>query len=171
MPTSYLAYNIAHELSLSQAAVRQIIERYLSDCRVDLVSGSVIRFVGLVSLVPTPILSEHVKTSAYYCREVSKETGYPYFTVQRVIKGYFSRVCDGLFNGEPITLKGLCTLVPVVEEGEPVRVYSKVSRTFKRDLPLINSGVSSIRAHSCKLLKYSARLRVGKQHESLEANV
>lgn len=168
-PLQLQVYQMAHELKVDQVAVRRIILSYLDICREDVLTGHIVRFLGLATLVPNPILSNQIKTGAYYCKLVSEKTRYPYFTVQGVMSCFFERLRDGLYENKPCDLRRLCTLHPVVENGVVVSAHVSISRSIKEELYTKNSGVISVRAHTCKLLRHSVTAHSAKL--SLEGSV
>lgn len=148
---------IADETNLEQTAVRQIITTFLDLCREDLLNGRVVRFVGLVTLVPNPVLTNHVKTSAMYCKQTAEVTRYSYYVVQGVVQKYLEKLKVRLQDGWSVSLRKLCTIDPLWFTTGERTIHSTTSDTIGEELLRRGGVVQSVRAHTCRYLKRSIK--------------
>ena len=148
---------LASELNLETIAVKRILDCYLNVCREDLLNGSIVRFGKLVTLVPDPILSEYVKTKAWYCKMISVQTCYSYYTVLGVVTAFLDKIESDLQQGVAVDLRTLCTFHPLLTESDEVRIRTSISGTIREELQRRVSGVISVRVHTSKLIKHSVK--------------
>ena len=152
---------IADKYNIEQTQVHKIISSYISICRELLLSGNEVTFFNLVTMIPNPICSDYKTTLAYQCKMISKSINISYHTVYSIIKEYLSFLRDDLLVGKSVDIRGIVSLHPLLRDDKVVKVHSAISTSIKRDLELQNRGVSSIRAHTHKLLKRSIKLSSG----------
>ena len=148
-------YCLADDNNIEQTLVSKIINSYISICRQDLLEGHVINFLGLVSMIPDYITSNYTATMAWYAKKVSENLSIPYHTCLLVIKGYTQSMIDDLMSGKPIDIRSIVSLHPVTEDGVLCKVHASISTSIKEDLTIKNGVVTSVRAHTCKLLKHN----------------
>ena len=140
-------FRVAKDFGIEQTSVNRIINSYISICRRDLLSGMEVRFLNLVSLIPSTLSTEEVKTTAFYAKEVAQGTNMPYHTALAVIKNYL----DGLY--QDIMLKNNVDIrrivrIHVMRKGSKFTVHSAVSASVKETL----QGENSVRVHTSKYL-------------------
>ena len=150
----YRVYTLADEFGISKVQVNNIINTYISVCREDLLTGHVINFVGLVSVVPNVVISSYVGTTAWYSKKVSQMLNFPYNTVHTIISAYLEDLKDDITVGKAVDIRRIVTLHPLCNENETlVTLHASISVSIKKELQYRNTGVSSVRAHTNKLLK------------------
>ena len=89
---------------------------------------------------------------------LANSIGVGYHTVHSIIKEYLSFLREDLLDGNSIDIRGIVSLHPLLRDGKVVKVHSSISTSIKRDLSLQNRDVSSVRAHTHKLLKHSIKM-------------
>ncbi len=147
-------YDIAYNLNIPRTEVNTIINTYISICREDLLNGHIINFVGLVSVVPDRIVTNYIGTTAWYAKCVSNMLDLPYNTVYTVISGYIQDLEDDLLSGKAVDIRRIVTLHPLCNEDNILSsVHAAISVSIKKELQVRSTGVSSVRAHTCKLRK------------------
>lgn len=149
---------IADKYNIEQTQVHKIISSYISFCRELLLSGNEVTFFNLVTMTPDYIISDYKTTLAYQCKKVSQSYNISFHTVHSIIKEYLSFLQEDLLDGNSIDLRGIVSLHPLCQDGKVVKVHSSISTSIKRDLASRNGDVSSVRAHTHKLLKHSIKL-------------
>lgn len=149
---------IADRYNIEQTQVHKIISSYISICRELLLSGNEVTFFNLVTMIPNPICSDYKTTLAYQCKLLANSIGIGYHTVHSIIKEYLSFLREDLLDGNSIDIRGIVSLHPLLRDGKVVKVHSSISTSIKRDLSLQNRDVSSVRAHTHKLLKHSIKM-------------
>lgn len=160
---------IAGDLNIHYSDSAKIISSYLSICRQDLLSGHIVRFFGLVTLYPNEVVTYQVKTTALYCKEVSRLVGLPYHTVYTVVTGYLDDLKLGLFRMESATLNRIVTLKPVCSEESAEDVYSigaRSSVTLNRDILDGKGIITGVRAKVSKFLKEDLKRAVESNYEN-----
>lgn len=147
---------IADKYNIEQKQVSKIINSYVYYCRELLLSGYEVTFLDLVTMTPNYLVSDERVTLAYQCKETSKMCGVSYHTVFSVVKEYLEFLKDDLLSGKAVDIRGIVTLHPLcIESGGSIeKVHSSISLSIKRDLAYRNAYVTSVRAHTHKLLKY-----------------
>lgn len=150
---------IADKYNIEQTQVNRIINSYVSYCRELILNGYEVTFLDLVTLVPDYLVSDDKMTLAYQCKKVAETCGFSYHTVFSIIKEYLEFIKEDLLSGKSVDIRSIVTLHPLYSEGGNVvtKVHSSISLSIKRDLQLRNGDVSSVRAHTHKLLKYIVR--------------
>ena len=151
-------YIIADNYNIEQVQVHKIISSYISVCRGLLLSGYEITFLNLVTLIPNVIVTDYKMTLAYQCKLVSDALSIGYHTVFAIIKEYLTFLREDLLNGNSVDIRGIVTLHPLLSDDKVVKIHSAISVSIKRDLELQSGYVTSIRAHTSKLLRYSVKL-------------
>lgn len=149
---------IADKYNIEQTQVHKIISSYISICREVLLSGYEVTFFNLVTMIPNPIYSEYKITLAYQCKLLANSIGIGHHTVYSIIKEYLSFLREDLLDGNSVDIRGIVSLHPLLRDGKVVKVHSSISTSIKRDLVLQNRDVSSVRAHTHKLLKHSIKM-------------
>lgn len=151
-------WNIADKYSIEQTQVHKIISSYISYCRDLLLQGYEVTFLNLVTMTPNVIVSDYRTTLAYQCKEVSKACGISYHTVYSIVKEYLYWIKDDIMAGKSSDIRGIVTLHPLIDDSGTIsRIHSSISISIKRDLANKNGCVTSVRAHTHKLLKYSIK--------------
>jgi len=148
-------YEVAENYNLNQSDVNRIVNEYITECRQDLFDGKEVRILGLVILVPNPMYSECGATLALYAKKIATKTGCPFHTVRGVVGEYIDILRNELYEGRNIDIRGLVSMHPLMRNGEIVKVHSILSTSIKGDLPYKSQYVTSVRAHTCKLLKHN----------------
>lgn len=152
-------WNIADKFNIEQTQVHKIISSYISYCRNLLLTGNEVTFFNLVTMTPNVIVSDYRTTLAYQCKQVSKLCGVSYHTVYIIVKDYLEYIREDILSGNSVDIRGIVTLHPLRDDsGTLTRVHSSISISIKRDLENLNGCVTSVRAHTHKLLKYSIKL-------------
>lgn len=146
-------YRVSDELGLDRAKVSRIIKTYIELNRADLLSGRVIRFLGLVSVEPDVITSCRISTLAMQCKRVSDILSMPYHTCLVTVKQYMCYLKQELSEGAVVDIRSIVSMHPYYNKGEYSGVQSSVSVSIKRDLKELNGDVTCVRVHTCKLLK------------------
>lgn len=160
-------YIIADKYGIEQVQVHEIISSYIAMCRELLFKGYTVSFFNLVSLVPDYQVSDYSMTLAYQCKLLSQRLNRGYHTVFAIIKEYLDFLREDLLDGNDVTIRGLVTLHPIISNDKVVKVHSAISVSIKRDLFTENGQVTSVRAHTYKLLRYSIRLNSTSPEEVL----
>lgn len=151
---------ISDKYNIEQTQVHKIISSYISFCRELLLSGYEVTFFNLVTMIPDYIVSDFKSTFAYQCKKVSQICGVSYHTVYAIIKEYLSFLKEDLLSGNSIDIRGIVSLHPLCKDNVVVKVHSSISVSIKRDLKERNAHVSSVRAHTYKLLKHSIKSNI-----------
>lgn len=146
-------YKVAERLNMKQTKVAEVVNSYFTECRNDLFEGRVVRILGFATLVPDVVLDEFVCTTAMYCKRVSNTVGITYFTVREVMREYFDSCKEELFECRTVDFRRLVHIYPVSDGEKICNVHAAISVTVKADMKNISSGVTSARAHICKVLK------------------
>lgn len=149
---------IADKYNIEQTQVHKIISSYISICREVLLSGYEVTFFNLVTMIPNPTYSEYKITLAYQCKLLASSIGIGYHTVYSIIKEYLSFLREDLLDGNSVDIRGIVSLHPLLRDDKVVKVHSSISTSIKRDLVSQNRDVSSVRAHTHKLLKHSIKM-------------
>jgi len=147
-------YNIAESYGVTHVMVSDILQCYLGYCRELLLAGYRVDFYGLVSLIPTPLVSDRETTMAYECSKVAEVLGLPSATVIAIISAYIEDCIFSVKSGVIAEIRGLVTMRPLLENGVVTRVRASISTYFKGqieskdDLDLVR-----VRAHTYKSLR------------------
>lgn len=147
------AYRVAERLNMTQTKVAEVVNTYFSECRNDLFEGKIVRIIGFATLVPDVVLDEFVCTTAMYCKRVSDIIGVTYFTVREVMREYFEGCKEELFECRTVDFRRLVRIYPIHDDEKICNVHASISVTIKADIEKFSSGVTSVRAHICKVLK------------------
>lgn len=150
-------YNIANSLNINQTTVNKIINSYISECRDDLLSGVQIRFPGLCWVEPDMVSTDRMMTLGAYASRVSAQVSIPMYTCYRVLEDYLSMLRSLLLQGKAVDIRTLCTLKPIYEGNEIKTIYTCVSSTLKRDIDTGKYVVSSVRVHTFRDIRQSAK--------------
>lgn len=156
---------IADKYNIEQTQVHRIITSYISYCRDSLLNGSEVTFLHLVTMTPDIIKLDYRETLAFQCKKVSELCSISYHTVFSIIKEYLLFLQEDLMDGNSVDLRGIVTLHPLCQNGIVVKVHSSVSVSIKRDLGVLNGDVTSVRAHTHKLLKHTIKMSSGVSQE------
>ena len=62
---------------------------------------------------------------------------------------------EDILKGKPIEIRGILSVVPINNGEKVIKVHSVISSQLKEHLKERNTGVTSIRIHTHKLLKYN----------------
>ena len=147
-------YSIAEEFGVTQVQVNTIINTFINVCREDLINGHIINFVGLVSVVPDYVVTDYVGTTAWYSKIVAQMLSIPYNTTHVIIKAYLDELKADVVQGKSVDIRRIVTLHPLCNEsGTLITLHASISVSVKKELQYRNTGVSSVRAHTNKLLK------------------
>ena len=151
-------YEVAEELGIEQTKVIRIISSYFDYCRHDLYCGRIVRILGFAYIEPNVIFDDFINTTAMYCKMVSENSNVTYHTVREVMRTYFEVCKADLLNGKSVDFRTLCTLHPIVDqENRVVKVHVSLSALIFSRLDTELSGVTSARAHLCKVFKNELR--------------
>lgn len=151
-------FEVAEQLDIEQTKVIRIISSYFDYCRQDLYCGRVVRILGFAYIEPNVILDDFVNTTAMYCKMVSESSSVTYHTVREVMRVYFAVCKADLLSGKSVDFRTLCTLHPIVdEEDNVIKVHVSLSALIFSRLDAKLSGVTSARAHLCKIFKNELR--------------
>lgn len=143
---------VADNLGIANKLSKTIVKDYLDLCREDLFSGHIVMFLGLVTLFPDVVVTDQIKTTAYYAKQVGKRLGVPYFTCLSAITSYLDELKLGLFRKERAILGKLVILIPFEDDNEEVLVVrARSSSTLLRD---INAGEGIITKVSARVSKF-----------------
>ena len=151
---SVRVYIIADKFGITQNSVHTIISSYIEYCKALLIKGERVELLGLVTLVPDVILSKYKTTLAFICTEIANDLGMPYYTVFSVIREYLDSLIEEVKAGTSIEVRGLVAVYPLEQNGVVTKVHSLVSESIKSLIRSSNTPVTSVRAHTNKLLKY-----------------
>lgn len=154
-------YNLSSQFGVDKAKVSRIIRTYISINRAELLSGRIIRFLGLVYIEPDTITSYSISTLALQCKKVADELSLPYQTCLAVVKEYLGYLRSELSCGAVVDIRSIASLHPYYDNGVYKGVQSSISVSIKRDLNELNGVVTSVRVHTCKLLKQSISIGRG----------
>lgn len=150
-------YKIANKLKINQTVVNKIINSYISECRVDLLSGAQIRFLGLCWVEPDVITTDRTMTLGAYANRVALQVRAPMYTCYRVLEEYLAMLRDLLLQGKAVDIRTICTLKPIFEGTEIKSVYTCISSTLKKDIEEGNYVVTSVRVHTFKDMRQTVK--------------
>lgn len=145
-------YAIAKQYSIECTMVHRIITEYIEYCKLELLSGKVVDFVGLVSVVPDVVTSDYRSTMAYECSFVADRLSLPQHTVYIVIRAYLDDLLDDIFMCKTASIRGIVNIHPIQKDGKLTNIHSAISSSFKNNI-LKDSAITSVRVHTSKLLK------------------
>lgn len=152
-------YNIAESYGVPRTMVSDILQCYIGYCRDLVLSGSRVDFYGLVSIVPTPVISSRETTMAYECSRVAEVLSLPSATVIAIVAAYIDDCIQSVKQGKTAEIRGVVTMHPLSDEtGEIKRVRANISTYFKDKLEH-GSIVTRVRAHTYKSLR--VQMKVG----------
>lgn len=144
---------VAKRYDIEKTKVKLIIKEFSRYCIHRLSYGEVVEIRGLVTFKPDNIFYRST-TIAYKCMGVSKMTGISYYTVYSVVREYIDSLIGDLTNGNPVEIRGMVSLSPMMYDGEFTgRVYARISPVIKSKLIPDVTGVSGVRVSTHKLLK------------------
>lgn len=145
---------VAGTLGVTNKTSKDVVQEYLEICRDDLFSGHIVMFLGLVTLFPDVIVTDQVKTTAYYAKKVSVATGVPYFTCYSIITSYLDNLKLGLFRMERAILGKLVILMPMQDDNEDILVVrARSSSTLARDISEGMGIITKVESRVSKFLK------------------
>lgn len=153
-------YAIAKQYGIEYTMVHNIITEYIEYCKAELLSGRVVDFVGLVSIIPDTILSDYKSTMAYECSFVAKDLSLPQHTVYVVIRAYLDDLLDDISKCKTASIRGIVNIHPIQKDGKLTNIHSAISSSFKDNI-LKDSPITSVRVHTSKLLKQRLCLEGG----------
>lgn len=149
-------YRIAESKGIMQTVTHDIITSYIEYCRNLILEGYQVSFFGLVTLVPNVIVDDSLVTQAYICKKVSQKIGISYHTVYAIIAEYLKEVNDDLLDGKSVDIRRVVSLHPLRDMDDNLKtVNASISVSIKRDLNIKNGCVTSVRAHTSRLIKRS----------------
>lgn len=150
-------YNIATGLNINQTTVNKIIGSYISECREDLLNGTQIRFMGLCWIEPDVVTTDRTMTLGAYACRVAEKVSVPMYTCYRVLEDYLSMLRSLLLQGKSVDIRTLCTLKPIYEGTEISTIYTCVSSTLRRDIETGAYTVGSVRVHTLRDIRETAK--------------
>ena len=148
-------YSAAQDSGVTLVTARKVIKTFLSVCREDLLSGHIVRLLGLVTMKPDVVVTPHIKTLAFYVKQVSEEVNVPYHTCFAIVTSYLDDLKLGLFRMERAILGNLAIIMPLQEENTDnlVAIYVRASSTIYKDIHEGNTIISSVDTRVSKFLK------------------
>ena len=146
-------YDLSKQFNIPYALVHRIISSYISNCKDLLASGYIVQIFGMITIVPSEIVSDEVHTLAYQCRGIAKEQGHPYVTTLTIVTEYLNSIRRDLFEGRPSGIKGFIHLKPTLHSDGTVTLYGSTAVALKTYLKSIRGYGFSARAFTFKLLR------------------
>lgn len=145
-------YALAKQYNIEYKMVHTIITNYLEYCKSELLSGRVVDFVGLVSVIPDVIVSDYKSTMAYECSFVAKALSLPQHTVYVIVRAYLDDLLDDIVSCKTASIRGIVNIHPIQKDGKLTNIHSAISTSFKSNISE-DSVITSVRVHTSKLLK------------------
>ncbi len=155
MPLGDRVYLLANKYGIEQTKVHTIIGAYTDYCKEMLYSGYRVDLIGLASLIPDRERTGLTTTLAYECRDIAKQLSLPNHTVYVIVQEYLNSLIEDILKGKPVEIRGMMSVVPINNGEKVIKVHSVISSQLKEHLKEKNTGVTSIRIHTHKLLKYN----------------
>lgn len=146
-------FDLSQQYNIPYALVYRIISSYITNCKALLVSGYIVQIFGMITVVPSEVVSDEVHTLAYQCRQISKEQSYPYITTITLIRGYLDGIRNDLFAGRPSGIKGFIQLKPLLHSDGSVTLYGSTAAALKTYLKSVRGQEFSARAFTFKFLR------------------
>lgn len=127
-------YNVAQSFGITMTSVREIIDSFVSECRLTLKSGSVLRLGDLATIRPNIIKTEYVPTLGYLSKLVADKKGLPYYTVYSVVNEYLNTVKDDILAGKNADIRKLVSFHSISLGFEQFKVNCVLSASVRNDL-------------------------------------
>lgn len=109
---------VSNKLNLPRTVVKSAVECYLDVLKDELAKGHSVKVFNICYLQVRGDTSERPRmTLAYISSEIGKALALGGITVQRILSSFESRVVLDLQQGLGFTLRGLCRIQTVVENG------------------------------------------------------
>ena len=164
MPLNDRICLLAKKYNIEQTKVHSILTAFTDYCKEMLYNGYRVDLIGLASLIPDNERTGLTTTLAYECRDIAKQLSLPNHTVYVIVQEYLNSLIEDILKGRPIEIRGILSIVPINNGEKVIKVHSVISSQIKEHLKEKNTGVTSIRIHTHKLLKYN----VGNSDYSLQ---
>lgn len=142
---------LLNETNLPKKSVKDIIKRYLSYRKMEILEGREVLFKGIVSVVPTPSV-DGASTIGSVAKLISLDLGIAYNTVFSVINRFMDIQYEQLSMGRPVDFKGIVRIKPIIKDGVISSIHSVTSSSLREDANYIGC-VQSVRVYTAKSLK------------------
>jgi nucleoid DNA-binding protein len=146
---------LASKYGIEQTKVHTIISAYTDYCKEMLYQGYRVDLLGLASLIPDREKTGLTTTLAYECRDIADDLCLPKHTVYVIVQEYLDSLVEDILKGNPVEIRGLLSVVPINDGEKVIKVHSVISSQMKEHLKERNTGVTAVRVHTHKMLKYN----------------